>query len=181
MAKPSSVAAERYARAIFELAVESGDYEALVKKLADFSELYAGSAQLRNALENPLVSAEERSRTVRAFADRLALAPLALTVVRYLSSRRRLRLLPEISRRIARLLDQKRGVVRASVTTAGPLPEAFYERLARELQVLVGKTVTLERHEDPFLIAGVVTRIGDNTIDGSLRGQLEHIERQLLA
>ena len=180
MANPSSAAAERYARAVFELGVEAGDADALVGKVRDFAALYAGSSDLRNILENPLVTADERVRTLRELGRRLGLSDLALTVLRYLASRRRLRLLPEIARRLARLLDDEQGVVRAQVTAASRLPELFYERLARELEGLVGRKVTLERKEDPSLIAGVVTRIGDNTIDGSLRGRLEHIERRLL-
>jgi F-type H+-transporting ATPase subunit delta len=87
--------------------------------------------------------------------------------------------LPEIAERLARLADERRGVVRATVTAAAPLPESFYERLTRELEALTGKNIALERRQDPSLIAGVVTRIGDNTIDGSLRGRLERLGRQL--
>jgi F-type H+-transporting ATPase subunit delta len=86
-----------------------------------------------------------------------------------------------VTRRLSRLADERRGVVRASVTAASQLPEAFYERLSRELEALTGKHIALERHQDASLIAGVVTRIGDNTIDGSLRGRLESLGRQLLS
>ena len=67
------------------------------------------------------------------------------------------------------------------MTSAEPLPESFYQRLGEQLTTLVGKKVVLDRREDPTLIAGVVTRIGDNTIDGSIRGRLEELERQLLS
>jgi F-type H+-transporting ATPase subunit delta len=53
--------------------------------------------------------------------------------------------------------------------------------LSDQLATLVGRKVVLDRREDPSLIAGVVTRIGDNTIDGSVRGQLDQLERQLLS
>jgi F-type H+-transporting ATPase subunit delta len=175
-----SAAAERYARAIFELAVESGDVTALVTKIDSFAAVYSGIPELRNVFENPRVQAAERDAILREVASRLGLGPLELNVVRYLAWRRRLRALPEVTLRLARLADERRGVVRASVTAASPLPEAFYERLSRELEALTGKQIALERHQDPSLIAGVVTRIGDNTIDGSLRGRLESLGRQLL-
>ena len=173
--------AERYARAIFELGVENNNLAALATEVRNFAEAYGLSLDLRSVLENPLVALEQRDKVLREVAGRLGLGPLALSTVRYLASRRRLGVLPDIARRLGGLSDEKEGVVRASVTSAGPLPEAFYLKLAAELTHRVGKKVVLDRHEDPSLIAGVLTRIGDNTIDGSLRGRLEHIERALLS
>ena len=80
---------------------------------------------------------------------------------------------------MASLADEKAGVVRAVVTSAGPLPESFYERLMKELESATSRKVAIDRQQDPSLIAGVVTRIGDNTIDGSVKGRLAEIERQL--
>jgi F-type H+-transporting ATPase subunit delta len=173
--------AERYARAIFELGVESGSLTAFTAQIRSFAAAYEESLDLRGVLENPLVSAENRDGVLRQVAERLGLGELALSAVRYLAARRRLIALPDIARRLGSLADEKEGVVRATVTSAAPLPEAFYLKLAAELTHQVGKKVVLDRLEDPSLIAGVLTRIGDNTIDGSLRGRLDHIERTLLS
>ena len=86
---------------------------------------------------------------------------------------------PSLRRRLATLSDEKAGLLRASVTSAGQLSESYYEKLKAELESLTGRKILLERKEDPSLIAGVVTRIGDNTIDGSVRGKLDQLERQL--
>ncbi len=116
---------------------------------------------------------------LKDIAGRLGLSPLATTAIRYIASRRRLRSLPDIARRLGSLSDEKAGIVRATVTAASALPESFYEKLKAELEGITGRKIVLDRREDASLIAGVITRIGDNTIDGSLRGRLEHIERQL--
>ena len=171
--------ADRYARAIFELGVESGTLSSLAAEIRSFAQAYQDSLDLRSVVENPLLGGDQRDAVLRQIAQRLGLGTIALSTVRYLAARRRLLVLPEIAKRLATLSDEKEGIVRASVTSAGPLPEAFYLKLAAELTHKVGKKVVLDRHEDPSLIAGVLTRIGDNTIDGSLRGRLEHIERQL--
>jgi F-type H+-transporting ATPase subunit delta len=71
--------------------------------------------------------------------------------------------------------------VRATVTAATRMPESFYERLKAELESATGRRIVIERRQDPALIAGVVTRIGDNTIDGSVRGSLGEIVRSLRA
>jgi len=179
MSRADSTVAQRYARAVFTLGVEAGDVAALVAKIESFAETYRGAPEFRSVLENPRVQASERDAVLRAVAGRLGFGTLELTVVRYVARRRRLRALPEIAAHLRRLSDESRNVVRATVTAAGPLPETFYERLTRELETLTGKKISLDRREDPSLIAGVVTRIGDKTIDGSLRGRLDQLGRQL--
>jgi len=179
----SSIAtiADRYARAIFALGVDSNSSTELAAQIGEFAGTYAGSLDLKSVLDNPLVEPEQRDKILREVASRLGLGPLALNAVRYLASRRRLMALPDIARRLGTLSDEKEGVVRAIVTSAGPLSEGYYTRLAEELARLVGRKVVIDRHEDPSLIAGVITRIGDNTIDGSIRGRLDHLERELLS
>jgi F-type H+-transporting ATPase subunit delta len=179
MSRADTAVAERYARAIFELAVESGGAADLVSKVEAFAAVYKASHELRVALENPRVQASERDAILRKLAERLGFGPLGLNAVRYIAGRRRLRALPEIADRLRHLIDEKAGIVRATVTAAAPLPESFYERLTKELETVTGQRVSLERRQDPTLIAGVVTRIGDRTIDGSIRGKLEELGRQL--
>jgi F-type H+-transporting ATPase subunit delta len=180
MASATTVA-DRYARAIFELGVESNSLSSLAKEVHSFAATYEADADFRAVIENPLVPGEQRAAVLREVGARLGLGELARKVVGYLAQRRRLGALPDIAKRLTSLSDEKEGVARAVVTSAGPLPESFYGRLAEELGALVGRKVLLDRREDPSLIAGVVTRIGDNTIDGSLKGRLDQIERQLLA
>jgi F-type H+-transporting ATPase subunit delta len=177
----AATVADRYARAILELGVEDNSLPALTQQLQGFAATYAAELELRSVLENPVVPADRREAVLRQVATSLNLGPLAQNVVRYVASRRRLAALPDIAKRLASLSDEKAGVTRAEVTSAGPLPESFYTRLAEELGALVGRKVVLDRRQDPNLIAGVVTRIGDNTIDGSLKGRLEELQRQLLA
>jgi F-type H+-transporting ATPase subunit delta len=177
----AATVADRYARAIFELGVETNSLQALAEQVESFAATYGAEAELKSVLGNPLVPAEKQDAILRQVATSLNLGPDAQKVIRYLASRRRLAALPDIAKRLATLSDEKAGVTRAEVTSAGPLPESFYTRLAEELGALVGSKVVLERRQDPSLIAGVVTRIGDNTIDGSLRGRLEELERRLLA
>ena len=174
-----SAVAERYARAIFELADESGQAAGLTQQLGNFAAAYSQSAELRAVLGNPLVDQAQRDAVLKDIASRLGLSPLATTAVRYIASRRRMSALPDIARRLGTLSDDKAGVLRATVTSAGQLSESYYEKLKAELESLTGRKIILERKQDPSLIAGVVTRIGDNTIDGSVRGKLDQLERQL--
>jgi F-type H+-transporting ATPase subunit delta len=173
--------AERYARAILALGVETGTLGALADQMRRFATAYQESIDLRSVLENPLIAEEQREKVLSEVAGRLGLERLALNTIRYLARRRRFSALPEIAKRLDSLSDEQQGVVRATVTSARLLPDSYYARLGEQLTTLVGRKVVIDRREDPTLIAGVVTRIGDNTIDGSLRGQLDQLERRLLA
>jgi F-type H+-transporting ATPase subunit delta len=171
--------ANRYGRALFELAVESGNVTGLVQDIVRFAQVYASSAELKSVLENPMVEAEKRALLLSALAERIGLSGLGLNAVRLLASRHRLRALPDIARKLGSLADQHAGLVRATVTTAAPMPESFFERLQVQLEASTKKRLVIERLQDPSLIGGVVTRIGDNTIDGSVRGRLSELERHL--
>jgi len=171
--------AERYARAIFELGVDAGQVVALSEQVRSFADTYAASRELQAVLDNPMVDLEQRQAILAEIAGKVGLSGAGLNAIRMLAERNRLSSLPEIARRLALLADEKAGVLRAVVTSAAPLPESFYERLMKELESATNRKVAIDRQQDPSLIAGVVTRIGDNTIDGSVKGRLAEIERQL--
>jgi F-type H+-transporting ATPase subunit delta len=172
--------AERYARAVFELGVETGQLEALTAQVRDMASAYAASPELRHVLENPLILEEERHAVLRQLAERLNVGPLVLNAVRLMALRRRVRALPDMALRLDSLADAHAGVVRAVVTTAVRLPDDYYEQLAQTLGQSTSRRVVIEQHLDPSLIAGVVTRIGDMVVDGSLKGRLIQYEHQLL-
>lgn len=172
--------ADRYARAIFELGVETGQLAAITEQVRKFARTYAASAELRAVLDNPIIEQEKREAVLSEVSARLGLSGHGLNLIKLLASRKKLRVVPDIARRLDRLSDEKAGVVRATVTSAKPMPDSFYQKLVSELEAATARKIVLERREDPSLIAGFVTRIGDNTIDGSVRGRLNEIERQLV-
>jgi F-type H+-transporting ATPase subunit delta len=173
--------ARRYALAIFELGTETKQLAQLSDQIRKFSEVYAASAELRGVLDNPVMEEEKREGLLKDLGGRLGLGPNALNAVRLLAARRRLGALPDVSTQLQRLADESAGVVRATVTSAKPLPESYYRELVGQLEKTMQKRILLEKKQDESLIAGVITTIGDRTIDGSLRGRLETLQRQLTA
>lgn len=173
--------AERYARAIFELGAESNQLVQLSDQIRRFADLYASSEDLAGVLDNPVVEETRREALIQDLGTRIGMSQQAVNAVRLLASRHRLRALPEIARQLQTLADDKAGILRATVTSAGPLSESYYSRLSSELEKVTRKRIVLEKEQDPTLIAGVVTKIGDRTIDGSLKGRLSALERELTA
>lgn len=172
--------ADRYARAIFELGVETGQLSAITEQVRRFARAYGTSPELRAVLDNPVIEAEKRDAMLADLASRLGLSGNGLNLIKLLAQRKKLRAVPEIAQRLDRFTDEQAGVVRATVTSARAMPDSFYQRLVSELEAATSRKIVLERREDPSLIGGFVTRIGDNTIDGSIRGRLDEIERQLV-
>ena len=173
--------AERYARAILELADEAKQLSQVTEQIRSVAEAYEESGELRAITANPAIEGGARDALLKELGARLSLSPVAMNAVRLMTRRGRLSALPDVAETLARLADQKVGVLRATVTSARPLSEEYYERLAAELEKRTSRKILLERREDPTLIGGVVTHIGDHTIDGSLKGRLAALERQLLA
>jgi F-type H+-transporting ATPase subunit delta len=172
--------ARRYARAIFELGKEGGNLPALSREITSFAEVYEASEELRNVLDNPLVPEEQREAVLVDIAGRLGMSQTGNSTVRLLARRRRLAAAPEISRQLARLADEDASLVRATVTSAGPLSESYLNDLRAAIEKSTGHKVAITHKVDPSLIAGVVTQIGDQVIDGSVRARLASFRDSLL-
>lgn len=162
----------RYAQAIFEIAKEEGDATTIARQLQEFAAVYASSDELRSVLESPLVESEARQSIVVEIAQKLGTSPVTSKAIRLITRKRRMRALPDIARHLERLVDQDAKVVRAEVMSAGPLSASYLERLRAELEKATQTKVVLSHSVDPSLIGGVVTRIGDRVIDGSIRSRL---------
>jgi F-type H+-transporting ATPase subunit delta len=173
--------AERYARAIFDLGVETGALQALVADIHKLAAAYAESTELERVMNNPLVAQEARVATIGEIADRLELSPFAKNAAGLLAKRRRMFALPAIAAELDRLSDEKAGIARATVISAERLSEAYEQRLTQELSAMTGKKIVLDKKQDPELLAGLVVRIGDQVIDGSAKARLAELASQLLS
>jgi F-type H+-transporting ATPase subunit delta len=175
-----SIVARRYAKALLELGVESNSLDRLVEELSTVSAAWETSPELRNAIENPLVGIAMKKAVIAELAEQIGATATTKNALLLLVERRRTQALPDIARYVREMADARKGVVRAEVTTAAPLSEAYYGRLQVQLEKMTGKKVVVERKTDPTLIAGVVTRIGDRILDGSLRTRLQSIKDSLM-
>ena len=174
------VIAKRYATALLELGTESGDLDSVVTQIGRAAELYEGSAELRHAFDDPLVNAASKKAILADLIDRLGLDATAKNALGLILERRRIRALPAIAQRLREMADAKRGIVRAEVQTAMPLPEEYFEKLQRELERITGQRVALDRKLDATLVCGVLVRVGDTVYDGSLAARIRQMKEKML-
>jgi len=170
----------RYARALLELGTTEGNLEALVADVTKITELYESSHDLRNAVDNPVVPLPTKKVILTELCDKLGVGKTTKHAVLLLGDRRRLRLLPEIAQMLREMNDAQKGLLRAEVTTAVALSDAFYQKLLATLEKISNKRVVLDKKHDPALIGGVVLRIGDLVLDSSLKTRLDGLKQALL-
>ncbi len=170
---------KRYARAILELASEQKLVDRTGKELGELAAMWSQSNELQELFSNPTFTAEARKAVLVELTTRASVSPLVKNSVLYLSDCGRLAALPDVARVFDELAAEQAGTVRALVTSAAPLSEAYYGQLQRALEQTTGKKVSIDRETDPALIAGVVTRVGDQVFDGSLRTRLGEIKETL--
>lgn len=170
----------RYAKALLEIGLEASAVEPLVRELDSAAGAYAASADLRAALDNPLVPIAAKKAMLADVAAALALGPTVRNTMMMLCERRRLRILPEVALFLREMSDLRAGVVHAEVTTSIAMSDAYYERLRLLLEKMTGRSVLLDKKIDPTMIGGVTTRIGDRIIDGSIRARLQSLKSALM-
>lgn len=180
MAVAGGSVARRYARALFGIGVDAGRFEELGRELGEFAAVWADSPELRQTLENPVFKPEQKRAVLQQILPRVAPTPEVQRFVLLLLDRRRIILLPAIARAYQALADEHVGRVRARVTSAEPLTQAALDRVRRSLEQRTGKKVVIDTAVDPELIGGLVARVGDLVLDGSVRTQLEDLRTKLL-
>ncbi len=170
------VYARRYARAVFEIALERKELDKWQSDLKQIAAL-GDDAAFTELMENPKVGFEKKE----AFLAKLLgdVTPLARNLVYLLVSRGRFGMIGDIAEEYYRLLDGYRGIEHAEVVTAVPLDAKEKKKLEEQLGKVVGKKIVLELSVDPKLVGGMIARVGGKLLDGSTHSQLLTLKKEL--
>jgi F-type H+-transporting ATPase subunit delta len=174
----ASGAARRYVQAIVELAREEGSFDTWERDLAAIAQL-GYEPTIIAFLENPSIDDDQKIKIVDGALT--GVSAQGRNLVHMLIARRRTRLIPDIIELFEEAIRLERGVVLADVTTADPIDGVAQEVVKRQLKAFAGREVELRTHVDESIIGGVVARIGDQVIDGSVVNQLRRLRARLSA
>jgi len=172
----ASGAAKRYAQAVFSLAKESGTLDRWLEDLAILNDL-VNDPRAGQYLTSPAISEPNKLEMV----DRVLAGSQqeARNLAHLLIQRGRVDIIPDLAQYYGAAVLQERGIVIADVTTAEPLGQSEQQMVQRQLSRMVGKNVQLRLTTDPSIIGGVIARVGDQLIDGSVTNQLRRLRARL--
>jgi F-type H+-transporting ATPase subunit delta len=179
----AAAVANRYARALVDVVTASTSTvqpEDAVRQLRAVEEMIAGSGELRIALLTPAISNSRKRAVIGHLLEEMSVSDLIRNFVYVIINHRRIGMLAEITEAFDLLMDQRLGFVRAEVTSAAALDARRSASLEAELSRLTGKRMRLRFAVDSSLLGGALARIGSTVYDGSIRGQLQQLRRQLI-
>ena len=168
--------AGRYATALFELADEKGQIDAVGKDLARFTGLIDASPDLAYLVKSPLVKAEDQVRAIGAVLSQAGIGGIGGNFIKLAAAKRRLFAVRDMVKAYQSFADAKKGVVRAEVSTAAPLSSADRAAVKQALDQTTGKDVQMSERVDPALIGGLVVKLGSKMVDASVRTKLNSIK-----
>ncbi|MGQ0538932.1 MAG: F0F1 ATP synthase subunit delta [Gemmatimonadaceae bacterium] len=175
-----STIARNYAEALLALARKAEDLDGWGHTFAALADVVTGDARLRRFLEAPQISAAQKNVVLgRAFADNMP--RLMLRFVQKLLDNRRQMLIPAIAVEYAHLVDAVAGRLHAQVTTAREASAAEREAIAQQLSRAFGKTVVPHLTTNPAILGGLIVRVGDTVLDGSVRRRLGTLRQRIIA
>jgi F-type H+-transporting ATPase subunit delta len=173
-------AAAQYAEAMLDLANQAAQAPQVGQELSDLKQVVSEEPTFALFLKDPSISMAERLSVIqKVFAGRVS--PLVMNLLGVMNSHGRLGILGEVADRYRELLDTQLGNVAVDVTVVRPMDAQELETVRARISAALGKNAVLRERVDESIIGGLVVRVGDKVMDGSVRAQLAAMKRKLMA
>lgn len=173
----STISARRYAQAIFQIAEDKknlDEWKTELRKLAEVTK----DREVLDLIDHPKVPFNLKSDLIK---QRLGTSnTLVINLCNLLIMKGKLKNADQIADEYESLLDARRGIKHAIVTTAVAINEAEKSKITNSLEKITGTKVTVKLQVNPAIIGGMVARIEDTLIDGSVRNKLDLLRRDLV-
>ena len=166
-----------YAHALFDAAREAGVVEPVRGELRDFAAALAASASLRDVIADPQIDSAAKRRVLAEITREGQ--PLLASTLQLMLDRGRFIVVPELSAAYDALAVVEEGVVEVEVVSAAELSPETEKKIAARVHEATGRRVELARRVDPAIIGGLVLRIGDVIVDGSVKARIRQLRRRL--
>jgi len=170
----------RYATALADVVIKSGEVENVKSELKTWEQMLAEHSGLDDAFRNPAIAHMNKEKVLESLIERSKPSTTTSNFLRVLLRNGRLTDLTSINDRFATVLEERSGSVVANVLSARELNDSQRNELKTNLERLTGKQIKFDFNIDPNLIGGVVTRIGSTIYDSSVKTQLENLKEELI-
>ncbi len=172
--------ARRYATALADVVLKSGETETIKNELKVWEDLIKSNNDLKTAFSSPAIAHLSKEKVLESLLAKTKPSKTTANFLRVLLRNSRLTELSAINEKFDSVLDERSGVVAANVTSSRPLSEAEKAEFKTNIAKMTGKQVNLNFDIDENIIGGVVTRVGSTVYDGSVKTQLENLKQQLV-
>ncbi|MEM6539183.1 MAG: F0F1 ATP synthase subunit delta [Pseudomonadota bacterium] len=172
----TSGVAGRYASALFDLAKTAGSTDSVATNLGALSGLIAESADLKQMIESPILSADDQGKAISAVLEKAGADALTSNFVKLTAKNRRLFALPAMIKAFLALVAEDKGEVTAEVTAAHPLSDEQTKDLQATIKAAVGQDVSVTTDIDPAILGGLIVKIGSKMIDASVKTRLNSMK-----
>lgn len=172
--------ARRYAKALIAVGKEDGAYANYGKELRTALGVFSGAPELYKVLLNPMYRIQERLALVTKAAESAKLSNAVTRLLIILVERRKIMLLVDVVAAYSRLEDELAGRIRALVESPVDLTQPALDAIRDRIKVSTGREVVVTFHKNPALIGGLVIKIDNTILDGSLKTQLELMKEKIL-
>jgi F-type H+-transporting ATPase subunit delta len=176
----SSETANRYALALYELAVEKSELPNVEKNINELLETYNNNEELKNFIKNPTQSQSNQLAVLNKISTKMNLSEIVKNFLSILVQKRRIFFLNVISKNFLLLSSKKRGELKASVISSKNLTNDELKNLNLEISKSLGVTINLDYKVDENLIGGLKMQIGSLMVDTSLKNKLKKYEQIML-
>ena len=173
-----TILAKRYAKALFSLGKDGGKNEKYSEALNAIAELYEDES-IANALVNPLYPLEVRQKVMAKIAEAAEADEILTRFLTLLMEKKRAAILPDIAREMQVMVDEAQNISHGTVISAIELDDALKEKIQETLEKITGKKVILEASVDPSIIGGIIAKVGDLVLDGSIKTQLNALKESI--
>ena len=168
--------ATRYAKAIFDLVLESNEVSELANNVESLSEALGNSQELRDLIASPLYTRDDQKAAIVAIGIKMKLLANLTNTLALMASKRRLFVMDSFLRQLKFLVAEHKGEITADVVSAKSFTQGQSDKLAKAIKERVGKEVKINASVDESIIGGIVIKVGSKMIDTSIRSKLNSLQ-----
>ena len=174
-----TILARRYAKALFSLGKEQDKYGAYNQALSAIAALYDESPEIADSLTNPLYPLAARQKIMAKIAELAQADKMLAAFLNLLVEKHRANILPDIAQVMQVMVDSEQGISHGSVVSAVELDPALLGKIQSTLEKITGNQVILETEVDSSIIGGIIAKVGDLVLDGSIKKQLNGLKESI--
>jgi len=169
------ILARRYAKALFAVGKEDGKFEEYSEALQGMAQLYADT-DLADSLTNPLYPIDVREKVMEGVVASIGVDKVMANFLNLLVEKKRADVLPDIADEYQIMVDEEKNVSHGTVVSAVELSKELQAKVQATLEKITGKKVELTASVDPSIIGGIIAKVGDLELNGSIKTQLASLK-----